>query len=266
MFTSAFKKWKKPLVYFLFLLVPFLFLFLAQTIFVGFKTGVVSSNAWAIQVLLFPFQEIKKIIFYHKTYSDHEKLRKEIDPLKQHLLLQEEAIKENARFRDLLGFKKRSVFPSLAANVIMRDPTNWAAVVIIDKGHKHGVRQGMPVVTPLGVVGKIAEVGERISKVTLLTDSRFSVAATIERTREQGLVSGTLRGICRMQYLPVSADIKVGDTILTSKISSFFPPGLMIGTVVSIEENFASPTLECLVRPAVALSQIEEVLVVLSHE
>lgn len=261
-----FKKWKKPLVYLLFLLVPFAFLFLNQDLFINFKTGIVTSNSWSVQVLLFPFQEAKKIIFYHKTYNDYEKLRSEVDPLKQHLLLQEEALKENARFRELLDFKKKSLFPSIAANVIMRDPTNWAAAIIVDKGYKHGVRQGMPVVTPLGVVGKIAEVGERISKVTLLTDPRFGVAAAIERTREQGLVSGTLRGICRMQYLPVSADVKIGDTIITSKISSFFPPGLMIGKVINVEESFTSPTLECLVKPAVALSQIEEVIIVLSHE
>lgn len=264
--SPLFKKWKKPSIYFSFLLVPFLFLFIAQTLFVSFKTGVVSSNAWAIQILLFPFQEIKKIVFYHKTYNDYEKLRKETDPLKQHVLLQEEAIRENERLRALLDLKQRSSFPSIAASVIMRDPTSWAAVVIIDKGSRHGVRQGMPVVTPRGVVGKIAEVGERISKVTLLTDPRFSVAATIERTREQGLVSGTLRGICRMQYLPVGADVKVGDTILTSKISSFFPPGLMIGMVVNVEESLSSPTLDCLVKPAAALSEIEEVMVVLSHE
>jgi rod shape-determining protein MreC len=166
----------------------------------------------------------------------------------------------------LLDLKKRSVFPSIVANIIVRDPTNWAAVVLIDKGSKHGIRQGMPVVTPLGIVGKVAEVGERISKVTLLTDPRFSVAAVIGRTREQGLVSGTLRGLCRIQYLPVSADVKAGDSIVTSKISSFFPPGLTVGQVVKVEESFTSPTLECLVRPAVVLSQIEEVLVVLSHD
>lgn len=264
--SPLFKKWKKPSIYFLFLLIPFLFLFIAQTLFVGLKTGVVSSNAWAIQILLFPFKEIKKIVFYHKTYNDYEKLRKETDPLKHHVVLQEEALRENERLRALLDFKQRSVFPSLAANVIIRDPTSWAAVVIIDKGSRHGIRQGMPVVTPRGIVGKIAETGERISKVTLLTDPRFSVAATIERTREQGLISGTLKGVCRMQYLPAGADVKAGDTILTSKISSFFPPGLMVGTVVGIEENFSSPTLDCLVRPAVALSEIEEVMVVLSHE
>jgi rod shape-determining protein MreC len=262
----VFKKWKKPFVYLFLLVVLFLILFVAQNAFVGFKTGVVSSNAWAVELLIVPFREIKKIVFYHKTYNDYMKLRQEMDPLRQHLLLQEEALKENVRLRDLLSLKKKSLFPSLAANIIMRDPTNWAAVVIIDKGYKHGVRQGMPVVTPLGVVGKIAEVGERISKVTLLTDPRFSVAASIERTREQGLVSGTLRGVCRMQYLSSSADIKAGDAILTSKISSFFPPGLMIGTVIGIEESFANPTLECLVKPAVALSQVEEVMIVLSHE
>ncbi|MCX5681677.1 MAG: hypothetical protein NT079_05345, partial [Candidatus Omnitrophica bacterium] len=118
-----FKKWKKPLIYSLFLLIPFLFLFLKQDLFVNFKTRIVASNSWTVQVLLFPFYEIKKIIFYHQTYDRYEELKSQVDPLKQHLLLQEEALKENARLKELLDFKKKSIFPSLAANVIMRDPT-----------------------------------------------------------------------------------------------------------------------------------------------
>jgi len=262
----VFKKSKKFLVYVLIVILPFVFLFLNQNLFVNFKTRIVSSSARPLQVALFPFREIKKILFYHKTYADYEQLKKDIDPLKQRLLNLEQVSKENARLTELLDFKRAATFSCIAANVIMRDPTNWAAAIIIDKGSRHGIKQGMRVITPVGVVGKIAEVGERISKVTLLTDPRFSAAAVIERTREQGLISGTLRGSCRMQYLPVTADVEVGDSIVTSKLSSFFPEGLLIGRIISVQENFTSPTFECLVKPAVPLSRIEEVLVVMSRQ
>jgi rod shape-determining protein MreC len=257
---------KKPLVYFLIVLLPFVLLFFSQNLFIPFKSGVVSLSSRPLQIVLVPFREIKKILFYHKTYNDYELLKKEIDPLKQRLLNQEQMVKENARLVEILNLKRASTFRFVAANVIMRDPTNWASAIIVDKGRKHGIQQGMPVITPLGVVGKVAEVGEKLSKVTLLIDPRFSVAAVIERTREQGLASGTLRGSCRMQYLPVTADVNVGDEVITSSLSSFFPEGLLVGRIVSVQESFTSPTLECLIKPAVPLSRIEEVMVILSRE
>jgi rod shape-determining protein MreC len=262
----VFRKFKKTLVYLLIAVVPFVFLFFSQNHFINFKAGVVASSSWPVQVVLFPFRELKKIIFYHQTYADYEQLKKDIDPLKQLLLNQDQVVKENLRLAELLDFKRASPFRSVAAKVIMRDPTNWAAVIIIDKGAKQGIKQGMPVVTPTGVVGKITEVGQELSKVTLLTDPRFSVAAVIERTREQGLVSGTLRGNCRLQYLPVTADVVVGDYVITSNLSSFFSEGLRVGRIVSVQESFTSPTFECLIKPAVPHSRIEEVIVILSRE
>ena len=245
---------------------PFVLLFFNQNLFVPLKTGIVDLSSGPIQLALIPFREIKKVIFYHKTYDDLEKLKKEIDPLKQRLLEQEQMVKENARLAEILGLKKAARSPVLVSKVVMRDPTNWAAAVIIDKGWDHGIRQGMPVITPVGVIGKIAEVGNKLSKVTLLTDPRFSVAAVVERTREQALVSGTLQGSCRVQYLPVTADVVPGDQVITSGLSTFFPEGLLVGRILRVQESFTSPTLECLLKPAVPLSRIEEVIVVLSHE
>lgn len=261
-----FKKSKKVLVYFLIVAVPFICLFLPQHIFVNFKADVIKNSAWPLELVLLPFREVKKIVFYHKTYNDYQSLKKQIDPLIQRAWQSEEIFKENMRLRALLDFKHRSSFSFVSARVIMRDPANWSAVIIIDKGTKQGLRQGMPVVTPLGVVGKVAEVGDKIAKVTLLTDPRFSVAASVERTRDQGVVSGTLKGTCRLQYLSVTADVQVGDVVMTSKISSFFPEGLLIGRIIDVQENFASPTLDCLIKPAVVFSQLEEVLVVTTRE
>lgn len=190
-------------------------------------------------------------------------LNQEADILKQQLVEQEEVLLENKRLQELLDFKEKFVFSSIAANVIGRNPTNWSSSIIIDKGRKHGLKVGMPVVSALGVLGKVAEVGKTVSRVLLLTDPNFSVAVIIQRNRESGLISGTLQNVCRMRYLSADADIRRGDKVITSKISSAFPEGLLVGVVNSVEESQSSPTLECLVEPAISISPMEEVFIIL---
>ncbi len=120
----------------------------------------------------------------------------------------------------------------------------------------------MPVVSVLGVVGRVFEMGNRTSKVILLSDPAFSVAALVQRTRESGLLTGSLEGICRLEYLTDKADVKVGDSVITSKLSSIFPEGVLIGQIIDVRASQNTHTVQCLVEPAVDLSQIEEVIVI----
>ena len=256
-----FRNLRKKFIYFLILALPFFVLFFNQNTFSGLRTTVVSVSSWPIKIVTFPLKEIKKILFYRRTFNENRILKDKTETLRRRLIEQEEVSKENSRFKDLLDFKSTSVFSSVAASVVGRDPSNWSAVIIIDRGTVDGLEQGMPVVSSLGVIGKILEVGSKISKVMLLTDPSFSVAAVIQHNREQGLVSGTLQGICRMQYLLPKAKINIGDNVITSKLSSFFPEGLLVGKVIAVQDSPGSPTIECFVEPAVSLSQIEEVIV-----
>jgi rod shape-determining protein MreC len=84
----------------------------------------------------------------------------------------------------------------------------------------------------------------------------------VQRTRESGLLTGSLGGLCRLAYLTEKADVKVGDRIITSRLSSSFPEGILIGVVEDVQASENSHTVECLVEPAVDLSQIEEVIVI----
>ena len=222
----------------------------------------VEKGTLPLEIVLFPFREIKKIFQYHSTYNKYQTLKKESDGFKKRLIEQEEALQENDRLRELLGLKKSLIFSSVVANVIGRDPSNWTSIVFIDKGKKDGLKQGMPVVNALGVIGKVSEVGQSASKVMLLNDPSFSVAGLIQRTRDQGLVVGTLKGLCRMRYLLPDAEIKNTDKVITSKLSSSFPEGLLIGYVIRVDDSLSTPTKECLIKPAVNFSQLEEVLVI----
>jgi len=259
---NVLKRNQKLLVYSLILFVPFFFLFSKSPAVVPFKLKLFETVSFPLKIVSIPFQEIKKFFLYHYTYDQYQKLKKDYAALRARLIGLDEVFIENKRYEKLLEFKRNLVFSSVAANVIGRDPSNWNAVVLIDKGERDGLTPGMPVVNALGVVGKISEVTSKSSKVILLNDPGFSVAAVVQRSREGGLISGTLQGLCRMRYLSAGADIKTGDIVVTSRLSSSFPEGLLIGKVISLEESQSSPGAECLIQPAVSSSQFEEVLVI----
>jgi len=218
-----------------------------------------------IRLLSFPIGEMKKILYYHRTFSEYRHLKNEVGVLKARLIGLEEVIRENSRLEDLLKFKRKLIYSSVAASVIGRDPSYWNSSMIIDKGQNDGIKLGMPVVNALGVVGKIVEVSPKKSKVILLTDSQFSVAALIQEPRESGLVVGTLQDVCRMRYIRESAKIRVGDKVITSKLSSSFPESLLIGEIIKITEDPGSASVEYLIQPSVSFSQLEEVLVILKE-
>ncbi len=254
---------RKNLIYCGILLVTFFLLFSNAKSFYGFKSGVVKASLLPIRIISYPINEVKKILFYHRTFDEYKRLKEKTEVLKARLVGLEEVVRENTRFEKLLKFKRNLVYASVVANVIGRDPSYWNSTMIIDKGEVDGIEQGMPVVNALGVVGKISEVSGETSKVILLADPQFSVAALVQNPRESGLVSGTLQGVCRMKYIRTDAQIKVGDLVITSKLSSSFPEGLLIGEIIKIYDDAKMPTVECLVRPSVAFSQLEEVLVIM---
>lgn len=231
--------------------------------FSSFKLSMAGWTDLPYKIISVPFKELKKILFYHRIYNEYVRMRREVDTLRSRLIGTEEVLRENTRFEKLLDFKRKLIYSSVMANVIARDPTNWNISFIIDRGTNDGVAPGMPVVSAAGVVGKVVEAGAKYSRVIVLTDSQFSVPATLQASRESGLISGSLQGFCRLRYLSTSAEVQLGEKVVTSKLSSSFPEGLLIGEVTGVRGSPDSPEgMEFIVKPAVALSKLEEVLVI----
>ncbi|VAX37727.1 Rod shape-determining protein MreC [hydrothermal vent metagenome] len=258
-----FKNFPKNLIYLLLIFLPFYFFFIREHSFSGFRFKLIQIIEGPIQLISSPLIEIKKMLFYQRTFQEYKRLSKENKLLRARFVGMKEVVRENARLEKLLAFKRNLIYSSVAASVIGREPSRWNASIVIDRGENDGIKQGMPVVNALGVVGKVGEVSPNKSKVILLTDPQFSVAALAQRTRESGLVSGTLQGICRMRYVQENAQVSIGDKVITSKLSSSFPEGLIVGEIVDIYESPRGPSVECVIKPAVSFSQLEEVLVIL---
>lgn len=207
-------------------------------------------------------REIGGLLFFHQNMLKVESLQKENSILKRELIKSQEVYLEYQRLQDLLGLKKSLPYKSVAARLIGRAADNWSSVVFIDKGSNSGIKRGLVVVNNLGLVGRVIDVQPITSTVMLLSDPHFSVSALVQRSRQEGLVCGALGDNLLMRYLPLDADIKVDDIVITSGLSENFPKGLIIGKVLEVNTELSGLSRYATIKPAVKLGNLEEVLVI----
>ncbi len=151
----------------------------------------------------------------------------------------------------------------VVASVIGRDATQWSKVVVINKGTKNGVRNHLAVVTDAGVIGQVIHAGVNTSKVLLIIDGRSAVDALFQDNRVPGVVVGMGEDECQLKFVPNTADVKVGDTMLSSGLGGIFPKGLVIGKVSQVSRKKQGLFQEITLTPSSDLSRLEEVLVLL---
>ncbi len=225
----------------------------------------ISFNILKAPLVLVTFvkREIAGMFFYHRNFVENEKLKQQVNLLKYKINSLNEAYLENKRLSRLLALKEQSPYKVIAARVIGRSADNWSSLIIIDKGAYHGIGRGFAVVSSLGFAGRVIEVTAYTSKVLLINDPQMGVSSVISRSRQEGLVSGSLGNYLIMRYLPKDADIRPSDIVLTSGLTSACPKGLLIGTVASVGDEFSGLSRYAIVKPAVNLASIEEVLVII---
>ena len=191
-------------------------------------------------------------------------LRQEIARLRQETVRMRETAVASTRLRDLLELKERLPYPTVSAQVVGRDPSNWYRSLVINKGARDGLAVDMGVVTPAGIIGRIVKAYDRFAIVLLLIDPNNAVTGQVQRTRDEGIVEGTEKGLARIKYLPLLSTVKVGDQVVTSGLAGGFPRGLPIGAITKIERREAELFLSAEISPDTDFAKIEEVLVVTS--
>lgn len=235
-----------------------------------FSSLIPTLSSPAFKILKYPLglfsligREVDGVIFYHRNMAQAQRLRTEVDFLRQKLNAANEAYLENKRLKNLLSFKQKTPYKVVPAMVIGRCADNWSSIAIIDKGTRHGIRRGFVVITYLGLVGRVVETADATSKVMLINDPGLGVSSIAQRSRQEGLVTGTLGRYLIMKYLPKDADIQISDVVITSGLTDVYPKGLLIGSVVSVGDEFSGLSRYCQIKPAVNLVAIEEVLIII---
>jgi len=256
----VFKLSRKTLTNFILIIgAVFLYSFLSAT----FKNSAQETFKPHLSLIDLLKRESTGIIFYHHNMLELGRLNNELEILRRRLFDLRELEQENVRLRGLLNFKQKSTLHLVSARVIARSPDSWSSSVIIDKGKFNGVRRGMAVINGQGLVGRVAESVDYSSKVLLINDPSQGISSIVQRSRQEGLVSGSLGSNLIMRYLPEDAQITIGDIIVTSELSQVYPKGLLIGKVVNIAKEFSGLSLYAVVKPAADLSSLEEVSVII---
>jgi len=157
----------------------------------------------------------------------------------------------------LLHFRQTIGIPTVAARVIAGSPAPESLTMTIDRGSADGLANSMAVLAPAGVVGRvIGDPTPHLAQVQLLIGRTAAAGAYLERTGTGGVVAGGYANPpLQMLYLPSSADVEVGDRVLTSGQDSLFPRGFLIGTVDRTERG-AGLYRTTMVKPAVDFSHI----------
>jgi rod shape-determining protein MreC len=200
------------------------------------------------------------------TRDENRRLQEQVRSLESRLEASQEQIGEAARLREILELRKVLPFPTLTAQVIAREGVPWFRNITIDKGLSDGVTLSAPVLGVGGVMGRVVEVGPRAAKVQLLLDRDSGVGVRIERTRTTGVVAGQVAfsdsgtSELLMKYVPVLADVAVGDVVVTSGLDQIYPKGLVVGRVRSVGKG-SGLFKEVAVQPSANFEKIEEVMV-----
>lgn len=209
--------------------------------------------------------------------SDAERLRAEVQELRQRAIQSEFALQENDYLRRLLryldGPRFPSEFESIPAEVIGRPPGAFAQAIVIAAGSRNGVRVNDPVVTADGLVGLVTYVTPGTARIQLLTDQEAAVSAVDLRSSAPGIVlhaRGT-RETLVFDRVRKQEVIRRGDEIVTAgwragSLSSLYPKGIPIGEVTSVGQTDTDLFQQVQIDPYVDFGSLDAVLVLVPAE
>lgn len=237
------------------------------------RQGVAFLDAVLIEVVA-PFQKVSTLViksvrsffegyvFLVHLQRENVLLKQKISELQKENHQMKEMVFENERLRSLLQFRDKTGMTLVLAEVIGEDPTSWFRSVMINKGEREGVRKGMAVISPDGVVGQVLKLSPRHATVLLITDYNSAVDAIVQRTRAKAIVEGKGENRCQLKYLLRSEEVVAGDVVVTSGLGGVFPKGLKVGEVQSVDKKGHGIFQYADLVPSVDLTKLEEVVII----
>jgi rod shape-determining protein MreC len=214
----------------------------------------------------FVFNKIKGVcegyLFLVHLHRENEQLKKRMADLQRENDQMREMVLSHERLRKLLKFRETLSSTVIAAEVVGRDPSSWFKSVTINKGEKDGVRKGMAVISPEGVIGQILKTAPSHSVVLLITDYNSAIDSIIQRTRAKAIVEGGGENRCQLKYLLRAEDVVPGDRVVTSGLGGNFPKGLMIGEIRKVDKKGHGIFQYAELVPSVDFTRLEEVLTI----
>ena len=207
----------------------------------------------------------RKLASATSNAQKNEEMEKEVFLLKNKIVKQQDDINVYRQKLEIVSkFKKHNYSDEkpIIADIIGYDVSNFRKSIIIDVGTKQGASLDDIVVFGNALVGRISAIGRSSGRVVLITDPASNVPSRFLQSRTQGMVQGTADGTCIMKYVPRQTEINEFDRIVSSGIGGAFPKSLYVGDVIEVKQKNAKLFKDIKIKPRVAISKIEHVLVI----
>lgn len=203
----------------------------------------------------------EKVMTRQQLMEENQSLKAEILNQKQELQRFNFIQKENDKLRALLSSPIRVTSKKLSAEILAVHSDPFSHQVVINRGSEDGVFEGQPVIDEAGLVGQVLSVAATTSRILLITDTTHAIPVRNERNDIRMTIEGTgnLTQL-KVNHVPHSTDIKLGDKLVASGLGGRFPQGYPVATVAYIDRDESLPFAQVYVRPQALLDRIRYVL------
>ena len=207
------------------------------------------------------------------TYKQqNEELRSQLSDMYKTTMDYEELKEENLLLREMLGLKEQNesfVF-SDPCDVVARTANDMYGGFTINRGSSDGLSLNDPIITSVGLVGRVTEIAPNYSKVSTLLSPQVNVGVFTMRTRATGVLENDVataeKGLCLMSNILKDADIRAGDIIVTSGNSGLFPEGIIVGEVTEVYDDPNGLSCHAVISPVVDCFDVTDVFAVIGFD
>jgi len=192
--------------------------------------------------------------------AENKQLQAQIDKYLTELGEYREGYSTYRHLQELLGLKDKLTFKPIAARVVGKEPAYWYQTIVVDRGKKDDILEGMIAFAPGGVVGQVMHTADNYSKILLANAPSSAIDAMVQKNRTRGILKGAGEKGFVLQYVLKTADVEVGDFIVTAGIGGVFPAGMPLGKISKIEKKQRGMFQEIEVEPHIDFQKLEYVL------
>jgi len=213
-------------------------------------------------------------LWFSRMTTSRDDLLEENDALKARMLVLERRAQryaslaaENNRLRELLNSSASLDDSVMVADIIGVTPDPFTHEVILDKGNRDGVAVGQAVLDADGLMGQIVHTSAFASRAVLISDNSHAVPVEVNRSGVRAVLLGTGdKGVLELAHVPDTADVNVGDLLVSSGMGGRFPQGYPVAKVSAVEHNPGEPFARVRAAPMAALDRSRMVLVVFTEQ
>jgi len=194
--------------------------------------AVVPNLDWAMRPVTKAMEMVEDFESYTRIYEQNQELKRELQQLKAWKEAALQLEQQNARLLDLNQVRLDPKLTHVTGQVLADSGSPFRQSVLLNVGARDGIRDGWACMDGIGLVGRISGVGNRTSRVILVTDTNSRIPVTVQPSGQKALLSGDNSPLPPLEFIEDADEVRPGDRVVTSGDGGVFPAGLLVGQVV----------------------------------